>query len=106
MCLLQPAETPESVLATRRRTIQKVQRIIREKYGKQYLVECFGSTQYGVDAATSDLDLVVLVSFIKGKRTSSETCGLYVGSGQANGVHAGHYARVLARCVLTAYFRK
>ncbi|KAL5521077.1 hypothetical protein ACEPAG_8999 [Sanghuangporus baumii] len=55
-----PPEVPKSVLSARDRTIKKVERVIRERYGKQYLVECFGSTQYGVDSPTSDLDLVVL----------------------------------------------
>ncbi|OCB91531.1 AGC/Akt protein kinase [Sanghuangporus baumii] len=47
-------------MVSRDRTIKRVERIIRERFGKQYLVECFGSTQYGVDSPTSDLDLVVL----------------------------------------------
>ncbi|KAL5504982.1 hypothetical protein ACEPAH_7645 [Sanghuangporus vaninii] len=55
-----PTEVPKSVLSARDRTIKTVERTIRERYGKQYLVECFGSTQYGVDSPTSDLDLVVL----------------------------------------------
>ncbi|EJD07901.1 uncharacterized protein FOMMEDRAFT_138017 [Fomitiporia mediterranea MF3/22] len=51
---------PRYVLANRERTIKRVERAIRKRYGNQYTVECFGSTQYGVDSPTSDLDLVIL----------------------------------------------
>jgi predicted nucleotidyltransferase len=42
-------------------TMRKVQDIIRRDYGTDYRVELFGSTSYGVDTPTSDLDLVILV---------------------------------------------
>jgi DNA polymerase sigma len=45
----------------RQRTVTKVADCIRSKFGSQYRVEVFGSTQYGVDGRTSDLDLVVIV---------------------------------------------
>ena len=35
--------------------------MVRQFYGKDYRVELFGSTSYGVDNPTSDLDLVILV---------------------------------------------
>ena len=41
--------------------MRKVQDIIRRDYGTDYRVELFGSTSYGVDTPTSDLDLVILV---------------------------------------------
>lgn len=34
---------------------------VRKRYGHNFHVECFGSTRYGVDSATSDLDLVIVV---------------------------------------------
>lgn len=43
-------------------TIQRVQRIIQMHYGQQYMVELFGSTRYGISSASSDLDLVIIVS--------------------------------------------
>lgn len=52
---------PPAVFAARARTISRVQRVIKAKFGGTYFVECFGSTQYGVSSATSDLDLVVMV---------------------------------------------
>jgi DNA polymerase sigma len=45
----------------RQRTVTKVADCIRNNFGSQYRVEVFGSTQYGVDGRTSDLDLVVIV---------------------------------------------
>jgi DNA polymerase sigma len=45
----------------RQRTVTKVVDCIRSNFGSQYRVEVFGSTQYGVDGQTSDLDLVVIV---------------------------------------------
>lgn len=39
-----------------------VDHVIRSTFGEKYLVQCFGSTQYGVDSATSDLDMIILVS--------------------------------------------
>ncbi|KAI0260766.1 hypothetical protein BC834DRAFT_845969 [Gloeopeniophorella convolvens] len=44
----------------RRKTIAKVANAIQVTFGPKYRVEAFGSTQYGVDAQTSDLDLVVI----------------------------------------------
>ncbi|KAI0288303.1 hypothetical protein BC826DRAFT_697603 [Russula brevipes] len=44
----------------RQRTVEKVTASIRSHFGPGYRVEVFGSTQYGVDGHTSDLDLVVI----------------------------------------------
>ena len=41
--------------------MRKVQDMVRQKYGMNYRVELFGSTSYGVDSPTSDLDLVIVV---------------------------------------------
>ncbi|KAJ6567718.1 hypothetical protein DFH09DRAFT_918693 [Mycena vulgaris] len=49
-----------SVHSSRRTTLYKVQSAIRQKYGKKYSVELFGSTRYGISSASSDLDMVVL----------------------------------------------
>lgn len=51
----------QHVREKRRRTIAKVESSIRSHFGQGYRVEAFGSTQYGVDGPTSDLDLVVIV---------------------------------------------
>lgn len=48
------------VRLARSATIRKVQDMVRQVYGKEYRVELFGSTSYGVDNPTSDLDLVIL----------------------------------------------
>ncbi|KAH9991964.1 hypothetical protein BJV74DRAFT_406271 [Russula compacta] len=44
----------------RQRTAAKVASSIQSHFGSEYRVEVFGSTQYGVDGQTSDLDLVVI----------------------------------------------
>ncbi|KAG9003020.1 hypothetical protein FRB93_011307 [Tulasnella sp. JGI-2019a] len=44
----------------RERTIKKVKGVIQNKYGSQYRIECFGSTRYGVDSDSSDLDMLIL----------------------------------------------
>jgi predicted nucleotidyltransferase len=46
----------------RQRTITKVASAIQEHFGHEYRVQVFGSTQYGVDGQTSDVDMVVVVS--------------------------------------------
>jgi DNA polymerase sigma len=46
----------------RQRTLAKVTSAIQSNFGSGYRIEVFGSTQYGVDGQTSDLDLVVIVS--------------------------------------------
>jgi hypothetical protein len=48
----------------RRRTLAKVESSIQGHFGQGYRVEAFGSTQYGVDGPTSDLDLVVIVRIL------------------------------------------
>lgn len=42
-------------------TIRRVQDVVHQNFGKDYRVELFGSTSYGVDTPTSDLDLVIMV---------------------------------------------
>jgi hypothetical protein len=51
----------QHIRLARSATVQKIQAIIRQHYGANYRVELFGSTSYGVDTPTSDLDLVILV---------------------------------------------
>jgi DNA polymerase sigma len=60
----QATEPPEYVLKARASTIRHVQYVIRAKYGAKYRVEAFGSTEYGVSTASSDLDLVIIVSHL------------------------------------------
>lgn len=48
----------------RQRTAAKVASSIQSHFGSEYRVEVFGSTQYGVDGQTSDLDLVVIVGIL------------------------------------------
>lgn len=49
------------VMLARSATIRKVQDMVLRSYGKDYRVELFGSTSYGIDTPTSDLDLVIMV---------------------------------------------
>ena len=42
--------------------VLKVQKAIQKAFGEKYTVSMFGSAYYGMDSATSDLDLVVFVS--------------------------------------------
>jgi hypothetical protein len=51
----------QHVREKRRQTIAKVESSIRNHFGQEFRIETFGSTQYGVDGPTSDLDLVVIV---------------------------------------------
>jgi len=44
----------------RQQAIAKVASAILEHFGHEYRVEVFGSTQYGVDGQTSDIDMVVV----------------------------------------------
>ena len=44
--------------------MRKIQDTIRQRYGTNYRVELFGSTSYGVDSPTSDLDLVIVVRIL------------------------------------------
>ncbi|KAI9508122.1 hypothetical protein F5148DRAFT_22463 [Russula earlei] len=43
---------------------RKITSSIRRHFGPAYHVEVFGSTEYGVDGPTSDLDLVVIVGIL------------------------------------------
>lgn len=54
----------QRVREKRRRTLAKVESAIQGHFGQAYRVEAFGSTQYGVDGPTSDLDLVVIVRIL------------------------------------------
>jgi len=45
----------------RQRTVGKIASSIAGHFGPAYRIEAFGSTQYGVDGLTSDLDLVIIV---------------------------------------------
>ncbi|KLO18255.1 hypothetical protein SCHPADRAFT_126698 [Schizopora paradoxa] len=56
-----PVSTLDQTVHERRNwTIFLVNEAVRKRYGHNYHVECFGSTRYGVDSATSDLDLVIV----------------------------------------------
>ncbi|KAH9173843.1 hypothetical protein EDB89DRAFT_2228510 [Lactarius sanguifluus] len=44
----------------RQRTLAKIASTIQSNFGSEYRIQVFGSTQYGVDGNTSDLDLVVV----------------------------------------------
>jgi predicted nucleotidyltransferase len=57
--ILQP--TPLYVRNGRSSTIARVEGVIQRAFNKKYRVQVFGSTAYGVDTLTSDLDLVVIV---------------------------------------------
>ncbi|KAG8722363.1 hypothetical protein FRC08_003314 [Ceratobasidium sp. 394] len=50
--------TPQT-LENRRKIIRHIDRLIRETYGDVYEVMQFGSTGYGVDTDSSDLDLMI-----------------------------------------------
>lgn len=60
----QRSRIPPAVIEARSVVISRIQSLIQERYGKNYTVECFGSTQYGADSPDSDLDLVVVVSHV------------------------------------------
>lgn len=47
--------------AERSATVRRVQDLVHRNYGTNYRVELFGSTSYGVDSPTSDLDFVIVV---------------------------------------------
>ncbi|KZT39847.1 Nucleotidyltransferase, partial [Sistotremastrum suecicum HHB10207 ss-3] len=49
-----------ATLQKRSHTVQKIQNIIHKRYGRKYQLEVFGSTRYGVDTESSDLDLVII----------------------------------------------
>ncbi len=55
----------------RQRTLAKITSAVQSNFGSEYRIEVFGSTQYGVDGQTSDLDLVVIVSLPLGHRVIS-----------------------------------
>lgn len=52
---------PEPVLQARKETIERVKHVIKNNFGNELRVYAFGSTEYGVSTAASDLDLIVLV---------------------------------------------
>jgi hypothetical protein len=58
----QALQIPNHVHTARAETIRRIQRVIQQRYGRQYRVELFGSTRYGVSSPKSDLDLVIIVS--------------------------------------------
>ena len=59
----------------RQQTVAKVASAIQEHFGHQYRVDVFGSTQYGVDGQTSDIDMVVVVGvFLMPHFRGSEIC--------------------------------
>jgi DNA polymerase sigma len=57
----QTTSASQLVHDNRQRTIARVESSIQRHFGQKYCVEAFGSTQYGVNGPTSDLDLVVIV---------------------------------------------
>lgn len=61
----------QRVREMRQQTVAKVASCIQDHFCREYRVEVFGSTQYGVDGQTSDLDMVVIVG-ISSNASSSE----------------------------------
>lgn len=53
---------PPEVLMARRRIVRRVERAVQAAFGEEYCIRLFGSTCYGIDSVTSDLDMVLLVS--------------------------------------------
>ncbi|KIJ56368.1 hypothetical protein M422DRAFT_23649 [Sphaerobolus stellatus SS14] len=51
---------PPSIFPARAATIARVESALRNRFGQDYRVLPFGSTQYNVSTASSDIDLVVL----------------------------------------------
>ncbi|KAJ7254667.1 hypothetical protein B0H12DRAFT_1114727 [Mycena haematopus] len=49
-----------SVRASRKQTLFAVQNAIQSAFGREYTVELFGSTRYGISSPKSDLDMVIL----------------------------------------------
>ncbi|KDQ16693.1 hypothetical protein BOTBODRAFT_238243 [Botryobasidium botryosum FD-172 SS1] len=58
--LFDSMQPPTDVLNARNRTLARLKRIIQSNFGNGYDVACFGSTVYGVDSPTSDLDVVII----------------------------------------------
>ena len=72
---------PDSVILRRGETTRRVQEAIQRRFGSKYTVELFGSTRcvvellrfrpnwatvrYGVSYPSSDLDMIILVSFFR-----------------------------------------
>lgn len=56
---------PSHILAARNAVIALVQNAIIRSFGASYKVELFGSTVYGVDSPSTDLDLVVVDKYHK-----------------------------------------
>ncbi|KAJ3558425.1 hypothetical protein NM688_g929 [Phlebia brevispora] len=56
---LELSMAPTEVIKERRRIVDEVQTAIQKRFGPKYRVYVFGSALYGMDSATSDLDLVV-----------------------------------------------
>jgi DNA polymerase sigma len=52
---------PDAVVQNRAAVVARTQGALRRAFGPQLEVRAFGSTQYGVSRAGSDLDLVVIV---------------------------------------------
>ena len=62
---LQVSRPPSHILAARNTVIALVQNAIIRSFGASYKVELFGSTVYGVDSPSTDLDLVVVVGRLR-----------------------------------------
>lgn len=54
----------QQIREMRQQTVAKVASAIQEHFGHGYRVDVFGSTQYGVDGQTSDIDMVVVVGVL------------------------------------------
>lgn len=61
VCFTQATSSDQLLREKRQRTIAKVENSIRNRFGQEFRIGTFGSTQYGVDGRNSDLDLVVIV---------------------------------------------
>ena len=75
----------QRVREMRQRTVAKVASAIQDHFGREYRVEVFGSTRYGVDGQTSDLDMVVIVGIPLMPHLRGGELG--TGSRQNDGIH-------------------
>lgn len=72
------------VLLAREQTRQRVSEVLKGNFGPQYSVECFGSTVYRADSASSDLDMVILVSRPASLATVCAYHSIAIGWGQTS----------------------
>ncbi|KAF7968865.1 hypothetical protein HWV62_29190, partial [Athelia sp. TMB] len=84
-----------TVVGDRRHTLARVQAAVSWRYGDTYTVQMFGSAAYGVCDAKSDLDLVIVVSFVWNGGTGSVDA-LWMGA-RCGAKEEGHLANTLRK---------